>query len=105
MDLLESVSKNVDVNLMIKELRVQTIYNLVTKIRSTGLYISYVTQMPGLNIHVEKSLKHLAQEIAVPKSSASATQLLEVYTLRITVIHTLQLRIPANRVHFCSWLL
>jgi hypothetical protein len=62
--------------------------------------------MHGLNIHVEKSLKHLAQEIAVPKSSArSATQLLEIYTLQITLIHTFQLHNPANRLHFCSWLL
>jgi hypothetical protein len=39
MDLIENVSKNVDENLMIRITIRQTIHNLVTKVRSTGLLI------------------------------------------------------------------
>jgi hypothetical protein len=55
---------------------------------------------------LRESLKRLAQETGVPKSSAStATQYLKLRPYKTTVIHSLQPRDPANRVHFCSWFL
>jgi hypothetical protein len=51
-----------------------------------------------------KSLKRLAQETGVSKSSArTVTQLLKLGPYKTTVIHALQLRDPASRVHFCNW--
>jgi hypothetical protein len=51
-----------------------------------------------------KSLKHLAQKTGVSKPSArTATQLLKPRPYKTTVIHALQPRDPASRVHFCSW--
>jgi hypothetical protein len=51
-----------------------------------------------------KSLKRLAQETGVSKSSArTVPQLLKLRPYKTTVIHALQPRDPANRVHFCSW--
>jgi hypothetical protein len=53
-----------------------------------------------------KSPKSLAQETGVSQSSArTAAQLLKLRPYKITVIHALQPRDPANRVHFCSWFL
>jgi hypothetical protein len=53
-----------------------------------------------------KLLKHLAQETGVSKSSARrATKLLKLRHNKTTVIHALQLRDPASRVHFCIWFL
>jgi hypothetical protein len=53
-----------------------------------------------------KSLKCLAQETGGSKSSARmATQLLKLRPYKTTVIHALQPRDPASRVHFCSWFL
>jgi hypothetical protein len=53
-----------------------------------------------------KSLKCLAQETRVSKSSARrATQLLKLRPYKTTVIHTLQQREPASRAHFCNWFL
>jgi hypothetical protein len=52
-----------------------------------------------------KSLKCLAQETAVSKSGERrATQLLNLKAYK-TVIHNLQPRYPASRVHFCNWFL
>jgi hypothetical protein len=52
-----------------------------------------------------KSLKRLAQETEVSKSSASREiQLLKLRLYKIE-IHTLQPCNPANRVHFCNWFL
>jgi hypothetical protein len=54
----------------------------------------------------KKSLKHLAQENGVSKSSVRrATELLKLRPYRIAVIHALQLCDPSSRVHFCSWFL
>jgi hypothetical protein len=51
-----------------------------------------------------KSLKRLAQETGVSKSSARmATVLLKLRPYKITVIHVLQLHNSASRVSFCSW--
>jgi hypothetical protein len=53
-----------------------------------------------------QSLKHLAQETGVSKSSTGrATQLLKLRPYKTTVIHALKLRNPARRVHFWSWFL
>jgi hypothetical protein len=53
-----------------------------------------------------KSLKRLAQETGVSKpSTRTATQLLNLRPYKTRVIHTLQPRDPACRVHFCSWFL
>jgi hypothetical protein len=53
-----------------------------------------------------KPLKCLAQETGMSKStSRTATQLLKLRLYRTTVIHALQQRDPASRVHFCSWFL
>jgi hypothetical protein len=100
----------------------QTIHNLVNILRSTGLLIyqkqnistqcllmrSYV--LDDIRARLEhtprKSLKRLAQETDVSKSSArKATQLLKLRTYKTTVIHTLQPHDPAIRVHFFSWFL
>jgi hypothetical protein len=51
-----------------------------------------------------KSVKRLAQETGVSKSSArTATQLLKLRPYKTTVIHALQPHYPASRVRFCSW--
>jgi hypothetical protein len=53
-----------------------------------------------------KLLKHLAQETGLSNSSARiATQLLKSRPYKTTVIHALQPRDPASRVHFLSWFL
>jgi hypothetical protein len=53
-----------------------------------------------------KSVKCLAQETVVSKSSArTATQLLKIRPYETTVIHALQLHDPASKVHFCIWFL
>jgi hypothetical protein len=53
-----------------------------------------------------KSLKCLAKETGVSKySTRSATQLLKLRPYKTTVIHALQPRDPATRVHYCSWFL
>jgi hypothetical protein len=53
-----------------------------------------------------KSLKHLAQETGVSKSSARReTQLLKLRPYKTRVIQILQPCDPASRVHFCNWFL
>jgi hypothetical protein len=53
-----------------------------------------------------KSLKHLAQETGMSKSSARmGTQLLKLRPYKTTVIHALQPCNPASRFHFCNWFL
>jgi hypothetical protein len=53
-----------------------------------------------------KSLKHLVQETGVSKSRAiMAVQLLKLRPYEPTVIHTLQPRNPASKVHSCRWFL
>jgi hypothetical protein len=53
-----------------------------------------------------KSLKSLAQEIGVSKSSARrATQLLKLRPYKTAVNLVLQRHNPVSRVHFCSWFL
>jgi hypothetical protein len=55
---------------------------------------------------LKKSLKHLAQETGVSKSSArTPTQLLKLRPHKTTVIHALQPRNSASRFCFCSWFL
>jgi hypothetical protein len=53
-----------------------------------------------------KSLKRLAQESGVSKSSARrATQLLKLRPRKTKAINALQLRNSPSRVYFCSWFL
>jgi hypothetical protein len=53
-----------------------------------------------------KSPKGLSQKTGVSQSSArTATQLLKRRPYETTVIHVLQPRDRASRVHFCSWFL
>jgi hypothetical protein len=88
----------------------QTIQNSVNKLWITGLLIDK-KQKPNRRVLSEeksddkgarlehtprKSLKRLAQE---------TTQLLKLRPYKTKVIHALQLRDPARRVHFCSWFL
>jgi hypothetical protein len=65
-----------------------------------------MTQGERLEHTFRKSLKRLAQETGVSKSSARmVTQLLKLKPCKATVIHDLQPHGPAGRVHFCSWFL
>jgi hypothetical protein len=88
----------------------QTIHNLVNKPRSTGSLIDmkqkYTKEkLDDIGAKLEhtptKSLKSLAQETGVSKSSAGrATQLLKLRSYKTAVILTLQPCNPASRVHF-----
>jgi hypothetical protein len=95
-------------------------HNLVNKLRSTELLIGkkqkhkcqVLTEekLNDIGATLEqtprKSLKRLAQENGVSKSSARmATQLLKLRPYKTTAIHALQPRDPASRVLFCSWFL
>jgi biotin operon repressor len=120
-DLLKSVSENFNVNFVIKRVPSrQTIHKLVNKLRTTGLLINkkqkhkhqVLTEKLGdigarLEHMPRKSLKHLAQETGMSKSSARrATQLLKLRPYKTTVIHTrLQSCDPASSAHFSSWFL
>jgi transposase len=81
----------------------QTIHNLVNKVRTTGLLIDKKTKhkrrvlteekLDEIGARLEhaprKSLKHLAQETGVSKSSArTAIQLLKLKPYKTTAIHT-----------------
>jgi hypothetical protein len=98
----------------------RTIYNLMNKLRSTVLLIDkkqkharwvLTEEILGdtgsrLEHTARKSLKRLAQETGVPKSSTRrVSQLMKLRPSNTTVIHALQPRHPARRVHFCSWFL
>jgi hypothetical protein len=86
---------------------IQTIHNLVNKLRTTGVLTDENLDYIGARLEhtPRKSLKLLAQETGVSKSSArEATQLLK-HRPRKTAIHALQPRDPTSRVHFCSWFL
>jgi transposase len=98
----------------------KTIHNLLNKLRSTGLLTDkkqkhtrrVLTEEKSDDIGARlehthrKSLKRLAQETGVLKSSARrATQLLKLRPYKTTVIYALQQRDPASRVHFCNWFL
>jgi transposase len=97
---------------------IQTIHNLVNKLRSTRLLIDkkqkhkrrVLTEgkLEDIGARLEhaprKSLKHLAQEAGKSMSSARlSTQYLKPRSYKTTVIHGLQPRDEASRVHFCSW--
>jgi transposase len=98
----------------------QTIHSVVNKLREMGLLIDkkqkhkrcVLTEekLDDIGARLEhtprKSLKCLAQETGVSKSSARmATQLLKLRPYKTTVLNALQLHDPASRVHFCSWFL
>jgi hypothetical protein len=97
----------------------QTIHNLVNTLRRNGLLIDkkqkHKCQVLTEKLDVtgaklehtpRKSLKRLAQKTGVSMSSARrATQLQKLRPYKIAVIHALQPRDPAGRVHFCSWFL
>jgi hypothetical protein len=119
-EILESVGENFDVNF--RDERVpsrQTIHNLVNKLRTTGLLIDkkqkHKRRLPTedrlddtratFGHTPRRSLKRLAQETGVPKSSAgTARQLLKLRPYK-TLTHFLQPGDPASRVHSCSWFL
>jgi hypothetical protein len=96
----------------------QTIHNLVNKLR-TELLRGKKTEHKGrmlteklddigarLEHTPRKSLKRLAQDNGASKSSArTAKQLPKLRPYKTTVIHALQPRDSASRVHFCSWFL
>jgi hypothetical protein len=119
MDLLESTGENLDTNFVMKELTAdKTIHNLVNKLRITRLSIDKQTKH-GRRVLIEeklddtgarlehtprKSLKCLAQETGMSKSSVRMTkQLLKLIPYKTTAIHPLQLCNSASRVRFCSW--
>jgi hypothetical protein len=98
----------------------QRIHNVVNRLRSTGLLIDKTQKykrrvlteekLDDIGARLEhtprKSLKRLAQEIGVSNFSArKATQFRKLRPYKTTVIHALQSRDPANRVHFCCWFL
>jgi hypothetical protein len=97
----------------------QTIHNLANKLRTTELSIDkrqkhrrrvLTEKLYDTGARLEhtrrKSLKPLAQETGMSKSSArKATQLLTLRPYKRTVINALQPRDPACSVHFCSWFL
>jgi hypothetical protein len=62
--------------------------------------------LPTFEYTPRKALKRLDKETGVSKSSArTATQLLKRRPYKTTIIHALQPRDSASRVHFCSWFL
>jgi hypothetical protein len=92
----------------------------VNKLRSTELLIDKIQKhkcqvltegkLDDIGARLEhtpiKSLKCLAQEIGVSKSSTRrATQLLKLRPYKTAVNLVLQRRDPVSRVHFCSWFL
>jgi hypothetical protein len=105
-----SVDENVDVNFVMKRVPSRkTIHSLVNKHKSTGLLIDNkqkqkrwvpTEKLDDIGARLEhtprKPLRSLAQE------TRRATQLLKPRPYKPTVIHTLQLRDLASRVHFCS---
>jgi DNA-binding transcriptional MocR family regulator len=53
-----------------------------------------------------KSLRRLAQETGISKSSAArATKQLKLRPYQATAVHTLKLRDSASRINFCNWFL
>jgi hypothetical protein len=94
----------------------QTIHNLVNKLRLMWLLIdkkqkqkrrALTEKLDDTGARIErtprKSLKRLAQETGVSKSSArTATQLLKLRPYKTTAIHALRPRNPGSRFHFCS---
>jgi hypothetical protein len=97
----------------------QTIHNLMTKHKLTGLLTAkkqkykcqvFTEKLEDIGARLKhtpgKSLKCLAQETGVSNSTARmATQLLKLRPYKTTVIHALQPCDPASRLHFCSWFL
>jgi hypothetical protein len=60
----------------------------------------------GLEHTPQKSLRRLAQETGISKSSrAKATKLLQLRPYKATVVHALQPRDSANKINFCNWLM
>jgi hypothetical protein len=98
----------------------QKVHNLVNKLRTAGLLINkkhkqrcwVLTEekLDDIGTRLEhtprRSLKHLAQETGVSKSSArTSPQLLKLTHYKTTVIYAFQPRDPCSRVHFCSFFL
>jgi hypothetical protein len=55
---------------------------------------------------LQKSLRHLEQEISISKSSAAkAAKLLKLWSYKVTVVQALQPRDSASRINFCNWFL
>jgi hypothetical protein len=116
MDPLESVSENFEREFLDERVpSSQTIRNLVNKLRTVGLLIGkkwkhkcrvLTEKLDDTGAILEhtprKSMKCLAKETGVSKSSARMTTQPLKLGHYITVIHALQPHDWANRVHFCS---
>jgi hypothetical protein len=89
------------------------IHELINKIWFTG---SLLDNKPAKNTRCpyrrnlehtsQKSLRRLAQETSISKSSAAeATKLLKLRQYKATVVHVLQPCVPASRINFYNWFL
>jgi hypothetical protein len=100
-----------------KSFQLTKIHNFVNKLRTTGLLVDKKQKHKRLVLAEKKlddigarlqhtprkSVKRLAQETGVSKSSPrTATQLLKIRSYRTTVIHG---SLAASRDRFCSWYL
>jgi hypothetical protein len=114
-DLLEIVGENFDVNFVTKVFPADKQFAIFKINLINGTLNKEETKhkrrvltdekLDGIGVRLEhkprKSLKHLAQETGVSTSSTRmATQLLKFGPYKITLIHALQSRDPASRVHF-----
>ena len=97
-----------------------TIYRLVKKFNDTG---SVQNKKPQVNKRVlteekldeigfrleqspQKSLRRLAQQVGVSKSSVQlATKLLKLKPYKTRIVHQLMLPDNAARINFCNWYL
>jgi hypothetical protein len=96
------------------------IHELINKVRSTG---SLLDKKPAKKHSVftkekldeigarlehtpQKSLRCLAQETGISKSSAAkVTKLIKLRPYEMTVVHAMQPHNPASRINFCNWFL
>ena len=97
-----------------------TIHDLVNKVKRTGSFLNKKRvqqrrvlpeeKLDEVRARLEhtpkKSLKVLAQETNISKSTAAvATKLLKFKLYKVTVVHALQPQDPVCRVNFCYWFL
>ncbi|KAJ4430323.1 hypothetical protein ANN_22536 [Periplaneta americana] len=95
-----------------------TIHDLANKVRRTESFLNKKRvqqchvlrkeKLDAVGAQLEhsprKSLRRLAQEVNISKTSAFvATKLLKLKPFRITVVHALQPEDPVSRVNYCNW--
>jgi hypothetical protein len=118
---LGSVGENLDVNFVMKEIPADRQFaiwwiilgqwdSLTDKKRQHKCRVLTEEKLDDIGARLEhaprKSLKCLSWEAGVSKSSAKrSTQLLKLRPYKTRVMHALQPRDPASRVHFCVWFL